>query len=71
MSTLESNAVLVASAIAFIIALLAFVVTRPRRPKQAKPSPFIQAPQSYVPPQFAGVPSAPDLGSLPPYDPRR
>ena len=71
MSTLESNAVLVASAIAFIIALLAFVVTRPRRPKQAKPSPFTQAPQSYVPPQFAGVPSAPDLGNLPPYDPRR
>jgi hypothetical protein len=71
MAALENNALLVVSAVVFGIALLAFLVTRPRRPKQAKQSAFAQAPQAYAPPQFASVPSAPDLGSLPPYDPRR
>jgi hypothetical protein len=71
LATLENNALLVVSAVVFVIALLAFLVTRPRRPKQAKQSAFTQAPQAYAPPQFASVPSAPDLGSLPPYDPRR
>lgn len=71
MSILESNAILIASSIVFIVALLAFLVTRPRRPKQTKQSPFAQPPQAYAPPQFANVPSAPDLGSLPPYDRRR
>ena len=70
-TTLESNGLLVASAAVFVIALLAFLITRPRRPKQVVQSPFSQTPQSYAPPQFVNVPSAPDLGNLPPYDPRR
>ena len=72
MATLESNTSLVISAIVFTFALLAFLFTRrPRRPSQQKASAFAQAPQAYNPPQFANVPSAPDLGALPPYDPRR
>ena len=71
MSTLESNGLLVASVVVFVIALLAFLVTRPRRPTQAVQSRFSQTPQGYTPPQFANVPSAPDFGNLPPYDPRR
>jgi hypothetical protein len=44
---------------------------RPKKPSQQKTSAFSQAPQAYAPPQFANVPSAPDLGALPAYDPRR
>jgi hypothetical protein len=72
MATLESNAPLVISAVVFTFALLAFLFTRrPKRPSQQEKSAFSQAPRAYAPPQFANVPSAPDLGALPPYDPRR
>jgi hypothetical protein len=72
MATLESNAPLVISAIVFTVAFLAFLLTRrPRRPSTGENSAFNQTPQAYAPSQFANVPSAPDLGGLPPYDPRR
>ena len=72
MASLESNAPLVISAIVFMVALLAFLFTRrPRRPSIGEKSAFSQAPRASAPPQFANVPSAPDLGTLPPYDPRR
>ena len=72
MATLEANAPLVISAIVFTFALLAFLFTRrPKRPTQQETSAFSQAPRGYVPPQFANVPSAPDLSAMSPYDPRR
>jgi len=72
MATLESNAPLVISAIVFMVALFAFLLTRrPRRPSIGENSAFSQATQTPAPSQFANVPSAPDLGVLPPYDSRR
>ena len=72
MATLESNAPLAISAIVFMVALFAFLLTRrPRRPSIGENSAFSQAPRTSAPSQFANVPSAPDLGVLPPYDPRR
>ena len=62
-STIEANSLLIASAAVFVVALLAFLLTRPRKPKQAKASPFTNEP-SLASPQYADVPSAPDLSTL-------
>jgi subtilisin-like proprotein convertase family protein len=70
LSNLDVSTPLIVSTLLFIIALLLFLISRPRRPTSTQ-SAFTVKPQAYIPPQFANVPSAPDLGSLPPYDPRR
>jgi hypothetical protein len=62
-STIEANSLLIASAAVFVVALLAFLLTRPRKPKQAKASPFANEP-SVASPQYADVPSAPELSTL-------
>jgi len=62
-STLTSNTLLVFSGVVFVIALLAFIGTRNSGPKQPKKSAFSSQPTAYSPPQYANVPSAPDLSN--------